>query len=69
MNEGRIVAGLRKTERVRAQAGLLLGDGASGRGGKPPSGARNRRVVIGEERVCGVCHRRLGGSAISVMPE
>ncbi|KAI9804645.1 MAG: Vacuolar morphogenesis protein 6 [Piccolia ochrophora] len=63
-NESRIVTGLQKTELVAAQAGALLGDGL-------PNGnrGRNRSVVISDERVCGVCHRRLGGSAISVFPE
>ncbi|KAI9681300.1 MAG: Vacuolar morphogenesis protein 6 [Caeruleum heppii] len=64
VNEGRVVTGLSKTELVGAQARLILGDGT-------PSGnaARNRRVVVGEHRVCGVCHKRLGRSVISVMPD
>ncbi|KAL2261199.1 hypothetical protein VTK26DRAFT_4581 [Humicola hyalothermophila] len=28
---------------------------------------RNRRVVIGEDRVCGVCHKRIGGSVVAVL--
>ena len=49
---------------VAAQAALLLGDGTpQGRGG------RNRRVVVSDERVCGVCHKRLGGSVIAVLPD
>lgn len=64
VSESRIVAGLRKTEVVRAQATLLLGDGLpNGQGG------RNRRVVVSDERVCGVCHKRLGGSVIAVLPD
>jgi hypothetical protein len=64
VNEARIVAGLRKSEVVAAQAGLLLGDGTlNGKGG------RNRRVVISDERVCGVCHKRLGGSVIAVLAD
>jgi Vam6/Vps39-like protein vacuolar protein sorting-associated protein 39 len=63
-NEARIVAGLRATEYISTQALLLLGDGATaGQGG------RNRRVVIDEERVCGVCHKRLGGSVVSVLSD
>ncbi|CZR52880.1 related to PHO87 protein [Phialocephala subalpina] len=63
VNESRVVAGLRKSEVVSSQAALLLGDGApSGKGG------RNRRVVVSDERVCGVCHKRLGGSVIAVLP-
>lgn len=30
---------------------------------------RNRRVLVGEERVCAVCHKRFGGSAIRVYPD
>ncbi|KZF19880.1 AvaB protein [Xylona heveae TC161] len=66
VNEGRIVAGLRKTEVVGCQAALLLGDGLLSTTG---GGGRNRRVLIGEERVCGVCHKRLGASVISVLPD
>ena len=64
VNEARVVAGLRKSEVVAAQAGLLLGDGTPG--GK---GGRNRRVVVSDERVCGVCHKRLGGSVIAVLAD
>ncbi len=64
VNEARVVAGLRKSEVVSAQAALLLGDETpDGKGG------RNRRVVVSEERVCGVCHKRLGGSVIAVLPD
>jgi len=59
-----VVAGLRKSEAVSSQATLLLGEGTPG--GK---GGRNRRVVVSEERVCGVCHKRLGGSVIAVLPD
>lgn len=64
VNESRILAGLRATEYIGSQALLLLGDGIpEGRGG------RNRRVVITEERLCGVCHKRLGGSVVAVLPD
>ena len=62
MNESMIVSGLRKVEAVRVQAGLLLGEGAA-------TGGRDRKVRIDEDRVCGVCYKRLGGSVISVFPE
>ncbi|KFX99895.1 hypothetical protein V490_01592 [Pseudogymnoascus sp. VKM F-3557] len=74
VNEARVVTGLRKSEVVRAQAGLLLGEG----GGADPTGSfnavetgtgRNRHVVVGEERVCGACHKRLGRSVVSVLPD
>lgn len=64
VNEARVVAGLRKSEVVAAQAALLLGDGTPG-----AKGGRNRRVAVSDERVCGVCHKRLGGSVIAVMPD
>ncbi|CZT10683.1 related to PHO87 protein [Rhynchosporium agropyri] len=64
VNETRVVSGLRKSEVVSAQAELLLGDGApNGKGG------RNRRVVVSDERVCGVCHKRIGRSVIAVLPD
>ncbi|EGY22521.1 uncharacterized protein VDAG_03959 [Verticillium dahliae VdLs.17] len=64
VNESRIVAGLRATEYISSQALLLLGDGIPG-----GQGGRNRRVVITDERLCGVCHKRLGGSVVSVLPD
>lgn len=64
VNESRIVAGLRQTELVASQALLLLGDGVPG-----GQGGRNRRVIISDERVCGVCHKRLGGSVVAALPD
>ncbi|KAH8157069.1 hypothetical protein CIB48_g11173 [Xylaria polymorpha] len=61
VSETRIVEALRKTQLVNTQARLLFGD--EGQGG------RNRRVVIAEERVCGVCHKRLGNSVVAVLPD
>ncbi|RMZ83100.1 hypothetical protein DV738_g1228, partial [Chaetothyriales sp. CBS 135597] len=62
MNESKIVAGLRKVDAVRMQAALLLGE-------RSANGGRSRHVRIDEERVCSVCHKRLGGSVISVFPD
>lgn len=71
VNETRVLAGLRKTALFASQSLLYLGDGGvsspSGAGGG--KGGRNRRVVISEERVCGVCHKRIGGSVVAVMPD
>ncbi|AEO61565.1 hypothetical protein MYCTH_2311843 [Thermothelomyces thermophilus ATCC 42464] len=64
VNEARVVAGLRKTALFASQSLLYLGDGIPG-----GQGGRNRRVVIGEERVCGVCHKRIGGSVVAAMPD
>lgn len=62
LNEGRIVAGLQKVQNIDTQSQLLLGDGSRNRG-------RGRFVTVDDERVCGVCHKRLGGSVISVFPK
>ena len=64
VNESRIVAGLRSTLAFSEEAKLRLGDGTPG-----GNGGRNRRVVITEDRVCGVCYKRFGGSTIKVLPE
>ena len=64
VNEGRIVAGLRSTLAFAEEAKLRLGDGVPG-----GNGGRNRRVVIAEDRVCSVCYKRFGGSAIKVLPK
>jgi Vam6/Vps39-like protein vacuolar protein sorting-associated protein 39 len=56
MREEAIMARLRGVEKLDVEAKLLLKE-------------RNRRVVVGEERVCGVCHKRFGGSAIRVYPD
>jgi hypothetical protein len=73
VNQTRVVAGLRKTALFKSQAVLYLGDGVvtpgGGGGGGAGQGGRNRRVVIAEERVCGVCHKRIGGSVVAVMPD
>ena len=64
MNESRIVAGMRSVLAVNEEASLRLGDGL-------PNGnrGRNRHVLITEDRVCGVCFKRFGGSVIKVLPE
>ncbi|KAM3501251.1 hypothetical protein MY10362_005710 [Beauveria mimosiformis] len=67
VNEARVVAALRKAEGIAVAAALHVGgNGAKG---------RNRHVVITDERLCVVCHRRLGGgmrvggSVVAVMPD
>jgi hypothetical protein len=63
--ETRVMEGMRRALLVDTQALLLLGDGIPG-----GQGGRNRRVVVGEERVCGVCHKRLGnGGVVGVLPD
>ncbi|RAL08568.1 putative vacuolar morphogenesis protein AvaB [Aspergillus homomorphus CBS 101889] len=63
LNEGRIVASLQKAENIKTQAQLLVGEGID------PTSSRSRHVTITEERVCGICHKRIGGSVINVYPE
>lgn len=64
MNEARIEVELRKGEVMNAAASLQLGDGTpSSKGGK------NRRIIVQEERVCRICHKRLGRSVIAVLPD
>lgn len=73
VHEARVVAALRKAEGITVAAALHLGDGGA-RGGAAQAG-RNRHVAITDERLCVVCHRRLGGgmrvggSVVAVMPD
>lgn len=62
VNEGRVVAGLRSSLAFNEEARLRLGDGIPG-----GHGGRKRRVVITDDRVCGVCYKRFGGSVIKVL--
>ncbi|KAL8762432.1 MAG: hypothetical protein Q9184_001560 [Pyrenodesmia sp. 2 TL-2023] len=64
VNESRMIAALRSSLAFSEEAKLRLGDGLP-RG----NGGRNRHVLITEDRVCGVCYKRFGGSAIKVLPE
>lgn len=63
-NESRIVAGLRSVLALNEEAGVRFGDGMPG-----GNGGRNRHVLITENRICGVCYKRFGGSFIKVLPE
>lgn len=64
VNESRIVAGLRSCLAFNEEARLRLGDEVPG-----GNGGRNRHVLVTEDRVCGVCYKRFGGSVIKVLPE
>lgn len=70
VNESRVVAALRKAEGITVAAELHVGDGMKG-----GQGGRNRHVAITDERLCIVCHRRLGGgmrvggSVVAVLPD
>ncbi|KAI4094687.1 MAG: hypothetical protein L6R37_007201 [Teloschistes peruensis] len=64
VNETRIVASLRNSMAFSEEAKLRLGDGVPG-----ANRGRGRSVLITEERVCGVCYKRFGGSAVKVLPK
>ncbi|OAA64005.1 AvaB protein [Cordyceps fumosorosea ARSEF 2679] len=67
--EARVVAALRKAEGIAVAAELHVGSSNGAAAG------RNRHVAITDERLCVVCHRRLGGgmrvggSVVAVMPD
>lgn len=62
-NGSRIAASLQKVQNIKTQAQLLVGEGVD------PRFSRSRHVTVTEERICGICHKRLGGSVINVFPE
>ena len=62
MKETTVVAGLRKVDAIHLSAALELGEDVS-------SGGRARKFLVDEDRVCGICHKRLGNSVISCFPE
>ncbi|KAL4876646.1 vacuolar sorting protein 39 domain 1-domain-containing protein [Aspergillus karnatakaensis] len=63
LNESRITANLLKVQNIKTRAQLLVGEGTDGKS------SRSRHVTVTEERVCSVCHKRIGGSVINVFPE
>ncbi|KAI5369965.1 Putative vacuolar sorting protein 39/Transforming growth factor beta receptor-associated domain 1 [Septoria linicola] len=64
--EEMIVRGLESVRRVNTEKMLLLGPDRLGR--EKPLG-KNRRVRIGEDDHCKVCHKRFGASAVRVYPD
>ncbi|KAL9603179.1 MAG: hypothetical protein Q9219_001382 [cf. Caloplaca sp. 3 TL-2023] len=62
VSETRIGSALRSSVAFSSEAKLRLGDDLG-------HGNRNRHVLITEERVCGICYKRFGGSAIKILPE
>lgn len=73
VNETFVVKALREAELVSAQARLRFGDpnkaAAMGLPWGVAPGGMHRQVVIGEERVCRVCHKRLARSVVAVLPD
>ncbi|KAL4865372.1 hypothetical protein BDV12DRAFT_150353 [Aspergillus spectabilis] len=63
LNESRITANLLKVQNIKTRAQLLVGEGTDGRS------SRSRHITVTEERVCSVCHKRIGGSVINVFPD
>ncbi|KAE8137881.1 HbrB-domain-containing protein [Aspergillus pseudotamarii] len=63
LNESRIVSSLQKAQNFKTEAQLMVGEGTDGKS------CRMRHVTITEERVCGICHKRIGGSVINVFPD
>ncbi|KAM7194088.1 hypothetical protein V8F33_007415 [Rhypophila sp. PSN 637] len=66
VNETFVVKALREAELVATQARLRFGDAVPW--GVAPGGM-HRQVVISEERVCRVCHKRLARSVVAVLPD
>ncbi|EZF31468.1 hypothetical protein H101_04917 [Trichophyton interdigitale H6] len=63
LNQGRIISSLHKIQSAETEAALRLGDNVGSNKG------RNRCITVSEDRVCSHCHKRLGGSVISVFPK
>ncbi|KAE8144504.1 vacuolar sorting protein 39 domain 1-domain-containing protein [Aspergillus avenaceus] len=63
LKESRIVASLQKAQNFKTEAQLMVGEGTDGKS------SRMRHVTITEERICGICHKRIGGSVINVFPD
>ena len=78
-----IIRSLSEIERTRTEKALLVGeedddlglldagsDGMEGLGakGNDVRKGRNRRIVLGEDRMCAACHKRFGRAAIRVWP-
>ena len=69
--EQAIISALNNVNDTRIKSKLFFGDDIeSGRiNTSTPAAGYNRRVVIGEAKMCNVCHKRLGRSAIRVWPD
>ncbi|KAF3482698.1 uncharacterized protein GIQ15_02022 [Arthroderma uncinatum] len=65
LNQGRIISSLQRIQNMETEASLRLGDEVGGGNNR----GRNRCITVSEDRVCSHCHKRLGGSVISVFPK
>jgi tetratricopeptide (TPR) repeat protein len=67
LRQEKIMRSLEEVRRMRTERVLRLGaDDIVDKGGL---GGRSKRVVIGEEDHCRVCHKRFGASAVRVHPD
>ncbi|KAM7187913.1 hypothetical protein V8F20_010782 [Naviculisporaceae sp. PSN 640] len=69
VNETFVVKNLREAELVSTEARLRFGDPSKVVPWGVAPGGMHRQVVIGEERVCRVCHKRLARSVVAVLPD
>lgn len=69
VNETFVVKALREAELVSTEARLRFGDPSKVVPWGVAPGGMHRQVVIGEERVCRVCHKRLARSVVAVLPD
>ena len=67
--ENAIMASLSNVEKIACESDLLLGDDLrTGVSKTTPASGRNRRVLLGENKLCNVCHKRFGRAAARVFP-
>lgn len=68
--ENAIMASLSSVEKTAIESDLLLSnDLRMGVQKTTPAAGRNRRIVLGENKLCNVCHKRFGRAAARVFPD
>lgn len=69
--EEAIVASLSKVVKLDWEAALLVGEGSNTLPANTANvqAGRNRRIVIGEARLCPVCGKRFGRAAVRAYPD
>jgi len=69
--EEAIVASLSKVVKLDWEAALLVGEGPNALPANTANvqAGRNRRIVIGETRLCPVCGKRFGRAAVRAYPD
>lgn len=67
--ENAIMASLTSVEKTAIESDLFLGNELLvGTLKTMPAAGRNRRIILGENRLCNVCHKRFGRAAARVFP-